>query len=69
MPKLKPIPEVKIDPELLDIITTMYTKWTGQTVADHIAHFRKLQENQLRIELLKKEITSMQQELDERTAK
>ena len=58
-----------INPELLSIIDDMYARWTGQEVADHIAHWRAEQENQLRIELLKKEISSMESELKERTAK
>jgi len=58
-----------INPELLSIIDDMYARWTGQEVADHIAHWRAEQENQHRIELLKKEISSMERELKERTAK
>ena len=58
-----------INPTLLAIIDDMYARWTGQEVADHIAHWRAEQENQLRIEMLKNNIKSMEEELKERTAK
>jgi hypothetical protein len=65
----KPTPPAQVETELYQLIVQIYSRWTGQQVADAVARYRKELEAQQEIELLKTQIESLSKELEDKSAK
>lgn len=65
----KPQPPAQIDTQLYQLIVQIYSRWTGQQVADAVARYRKEVEAKQELEDLKTQIDSLSKELEDKSAK